>query len=240
VRPNPANPKVPQLVLLDHGLYAIERPEFKYEYALFWKSLFLNDQKTLVDITRSWGIHDVDLFASATLMRPFSSTKTPLHLGQKVTKTDVYEMQMAAKARAQKFFQDTHLLPRELILVGRNMNIIRAINKELGSPVNRIARMVQWAVRGLGAHAWQQSTRTPTTPWQLRKWFSIRFESLRFRLALWALSAAFYWIKVTEWLKQTWLPSTRARGFEQILDDHMSRVVEQEMGIPVDVTAFNA
>ena len=55
-----------ELVLIDHGLYIHMNPEFRHQYALFWKSLMTFDNKTIEGIVRSWGIGSPDMFASAT------------------------------------------------------------------------------------------------------------------------------------------------------------------------------
>ena len=47
-------------------------PKFRREYALFWRSLMTFDNKTIARITKEeWGINAPDMFASATLMRPY-------------------------------------------------------------------------------------------------------------------------------------------------------------------------
>src|SRR5438067_2069975 len=119
------------------------------------------DTDTINQICKEWGINDPEIFASATLMRPYRE-KAAIHVpsGQTFTLQDVYEMQMAAKERLKRFLSDTELIPRELIFVARNMNIVRSLNRELGSPVNRINIMGLWAVKGLGSDrsAWGGSS----------------------------------------------------------------------------------
>lgn len=44
--------------------------------------------------------------------------------------------------------QDTTKFPDELIFIGRNMNLVRSLNKKLGSPVNRVNVMAKYAVKG--------------------------------------------------------------------------------------------
>lgn len=62
----------PELVLIDHGLYIQMSPKFRKEYALFWRSLMTFDNATIAKITKEeWGIDAPDMFASATLMRPY-------------------------------------------------------------------------------------------------------------------------------------------------------------------------
>merc|ERR1719464_1575483 len=57
-------------------------------------------------------------------------------------------MQLMAKKREQKILQHTRTIPRHLIFVGRNMNIVRANNKDLGSAVNRVGILAEYAAKG--------------------------------------------------------------------------------------------
>jgi aarF domain-containing kinase len=43
---------------------------------------------------------------------------------------------------------DTNKLPKDLLYINRNMNLVRSINKRMGSKVNRINVMVKCAVKG--------------------------------------------------------------------------------------------
>jgi aarF domain-containing kinase len=70
VRPNPENPKIPQVVLIDHGckkLYRLYRnyaltqislvyvtlsDKFKKEYSTLWRSLFVGDLEAIEVSTR--------------------------------------------------------------------------------------------------------------------------------------------------------------------------------------------
>lgn len=61
-----------ELVLIDHGLYIHMNPKFRHEYAQFWKSLMTFDNDKIREIVTGWGINSPDLFASATLMRPYT------------------------------------------------------------------------------------------------------------------------------------------------------------------------
>ena len=47
VRPHPENPREPQLVLLDHGLYKELDREFRVDYANLWKAIILGNSKDI-------------------------------------------------------------------------------------------------------------------------------------------------------------------------------------------------
>ncbi len=90
-------------MLIDHGLYVYMSEKFRQEYSLFWKSLMTFDNKTIANITREWGIKAADLFASATLMRPYEGGDRSFEnrmLGEFEGKTPAekhYEMQKRMK-----------------------------------------------------------------------------------------------------------------------------------------------
>lgn len=56
---------------------------------------------------------------------------------------------MKFKEDFRKMLGDTSKFPDELIFIGRNMNLVRSINKRCGSPVNRINIMAKYSVKGL-------------------------------------------------------------------------------------------
>lgn len=144
-----------QLVLIDHGLYISMTPKFRHDYSLFWKSLLTFYNKTLSEITLGWGIRSADLFASATLMRPYeggdASTKGRV-MGELKGQTRAdrhYEMQERMRQGMRDVLADEDKWPRELLFIGRNMRIVQGNNQFLGSPVNRIKMTGTWASRSL-------------------------------------------------------------------------------------------
>ena len=145
----------PELVLIDHGLYIHMRPEFRHQYSLFWKSLMTFDNSTIGEITKSWGINNPDIFASATLMRPYTggdnSTSNSLRrpLSGKEQQEQAYEMHQKMRKGIKSMLSDETKWPKELIFIGRNLRIVQGNNQFLGSPVNRIKITGNWASRSL-------------------------------------------------------------------------------------------
>ncbi|KAI5860747.1 ABC1-domain-containing protein [Durotheca rogersii] len=185
-----------ELVLIDHGLYVYMSPEFRHQYALFWKSLMTFDNKTIAEITEQWGIKAPDLFASATLMRPYEggdgTTKDQLMMDLK-GKTPAerhYEAQQRMKQGLRDVLADEDKWPHELIFIGRNMRIVQGNNQFLGSPVNRVKMMGNWASRSL--------FQDPNLPWRER--LVNAWRHLLFQTVLLATDVAFYTFKVRQWL----------------------------------------
>ncbi|KAI4143835.1 MAG: hypothetical protein L6R39_004429 [Caloplaca ligustica] len=145
----------PELVLIDHGLYVHMKPEFRHQYSLFWKSLMTFDNKTIGEIVRSWGINNPDVFASATLMRPYTGGDNSTSAGIKRTMSKreqqerAYEMQQQMRKGIKEVLADEKKWPRELLFLGRSMRIVQGNNQYLGAPVNRIKIMGNWASRSL-------------------------------------------------------------------------------------------
>ncbi|KAK0510064.1 hypothetical protein JMJ35_007458 [Cladonia borealis] len=127
----------PELVLIDHGF------------------LMTFDNKTVGEIVESWGINNPDIFASATLMRPYEggnkSTAASIRHGLKGKEAAerAYEMQQKMRKGIREILGDETKWPRELIFIGRNLRIVQGNNQFLGSPVNRIKIMGNWASRSL-------------------------------------------------------------------------------------------
>lgn len=145
----------PELVLIDHGLYVSMTPEFRHQYCQFWKAIMTFDNTALNEITSAWGVKAPDLFASATLMRPYdggdSSTKDRItkDLKGKTAAERHYEVQERLRQGIRDVLSEEENFPRELLFIGRNMRIVQGNNQFLGSPVNRIKMTGWWASRSL-------------------------------------------------------------------------------------------
>lgn len=144
-----------ELVLIDHGLYVSMTPKFRHQYCSFWKAIMTFDNATLSEITSAWGVKAPDLFASATLMKPYeggdSSTKGRItaELKGKTPSERHYEVQLRMREGIREILSEEDNFPRELLFIGRNMRIVQGNNQFLGSPVNRIKLTGYWASRSL-------------------------------------------------------------------------------------------
>nr|CAJ2479835.1 unnamed protein product [Leishmania braziliensis] len=137
-----------QVVLIDFGLAAPERVRFRYQYALLFVSLFTHDKESLRQVVHDWGIDDVEVFASFQAQKPFEAIQAGSY--DEVTRDEVIALQKKAHERAKEMLCDTRRIPKELIMVGRSLDILRGVNRLYGSPVNRMNMFVQSAVECLG------------------------------------------------------------------------------------------
>ncbi|KAJ3259101.1 hypothetical protein HK103_002988 [Boothiomyces macroporosus] len=226
----------PQVVLLDHGLYVRCTPKFVDEYATFWKSLFSLDIDASSRIAKSWGIEDLNVIATATLARPWRAGK-PIH-STKTTITDLFEAQKNSKNRLSKFLKNTESLPKELIFVGRNLNCVRANNKMLGSPVNRINIMANCAAENAGLK-WQTSGNTfRGEEYGLWNHLKSGFSKLMFQTTLAMISLSFKITQIFQYLGK--LISGKGSGFEDVMDSNMRRNLESMFpGMNINESAFD-
>ncbi|RNF03210.1 putative ABC transporter [Trypanosoma rangeli] len=138
----------PQIVLLDFGMCCPETERFRVEYALLFKSIVLGDMVTMRKIVTSWGIIDPEVFASIQMQKPYESLRRGNR--EEITKKEVFEMQVRAREAVQTLLKDQELVPPELPLVGRSIDILRGLNRLYGAPINRVNMLIRRAVAGLG------------------------------------------------------------------------------------------
>lgn len=215
----------PELVLIDHGLYIYMKPDFRHQYAQFWKALLAFDNKALGDIAQGWGINNPDVFASATLMRPYRggnlSTQQNLEgLSKSERAQRHYEMQQAARKAIREVLGDEAKWPQELIFIGRNLRIVQANNQFLGSPVNRVKITGMWASRAL-----VESRDLPLGE-KVRNFG----RHILFRMVLFGSDVFFFFTKVRQFLRL-------GGGMEDDIERQMQSMAK-DMGVELNQNVF--
>ncbi|RMZ87072.1 hypothetical protein DV736_g5699, partial [Chaetothyriales sp. CBS 134916] len=203
-----------EIVLIDHGLYINMTPEFRHKYALFWKSLMTFDNKTLNEVVSSWGVNNAELFASATLMRPYeggdrSFSNKLRGLSNAEKRKRQYEMQQAMRKGIREILADESKWPRELIFIGRNLRIVQGNNQYFGSPVNRIKLTGNWAARALS-----EDKQLPMS----QRWRNYG-SYLLMHLVLLGSDVWFYYSKFKQLLG-------RGKGMEDDVERHMAKIAK--------------
>ena len=216
----------PELVLIDHGLYIQMQPAFRHQYALFWKSLMTFDNGTLKDIVKTWGVNNVDIFASATLLRPYtggdrSTTQGIAKLSKQEQAKRNYEMQQQMRKSVREILGDETKWPKELIFLGRNLRIVQGNNQFLGSPVNRIKITGTWASRAL--------VENPDLPWR-EKMVNLG-RHMVFQLVLFSSDMVFWFTKVRQFF------SPGRGGMEDELEAQMKSMAK-DFGVELNHNVF--
>lgn len=213
----------PQLVLLDHGLYITTTPKFRHQYALFWKSLFTFDNDTIATIAGEWGIGNADLFASATLLKPYQGGSKEIATivgGAKAggPKT-AYEASQQTREKIAEFIVNQEQMPRELVFIGRNLRIVQGNNQHLGAPVNRLKIIANWASYAL-TRSVREAGLERSLGQRVRGWW----EHALFKVVVLGLDAAFWWGRVRQAV-------FGGMGFEEEMEWRMRRVAKEEFGV---------
>ena len=218
----------PEIVLIDHGLYIGMDPKFRHDYARFWKSLMTFDNAAIQEIVKGWGINSSDasdLFASATLMRPYEGgdnaiSRSIKDLEGKDEATRRFEMQQKMRQGIREILADEKKWPQELIFIGRNLRIVQGNNQFLGSPVNRIKITGNWASRALAE--------SPDLPFNERM---VNFaRHLLFKCVLFSSDVIFYYSKIRQWLGV-------GKGMEDDIEEQM-RHMAKGMGVELQHGVF--
>ncbi|KAL2198745.1 ABC1 family-domain-containing protein [Corynascus similis CBS 632.67] len=218
---------LPELVLIDHGLYVYMSDKFRREYGEFWKALMTFNNEKIGEITSEWGIKAADLFASATLLRPYEGGEQQLQKGMlnaldesKSASEKHYEMQKRMKQGIRDVLADEDKWPQELIFIGRNMRIVQGNNAYMGSPVNRIKMMGEWASRSL--------FQDPNLP--LRQRVVNIWDHFLFKVVLFMSDVAFYFFRLKQLLG-------RGGGMEDEVEARLKDVAK-EFGVELQHDVF--
>lgn len=215
----------PELVLIDHGLYIHMDPTFRHQYARLWKALLTFDNKTLSEVTKSWGVENPDMFATFTLMRPYKggdmSAQRHISTLSKIERSKRhYAAQQGARKHIRQILADETKLPRELLFIGRNLRIVQGNNQHLGSPVNRVKITGLWASRAL--------VESPDLP--LTEKIRNLGKHLVFRTVLFTTDIFFYFTKIRQFLRL-------GGGMEDELEAQM-RGIANDMGVELNTNVF--
>lgn len=140
-----------QIVLIDHGLYVDLPEKLRRDYARLWVAMSPPiDQDTVAEVCESWGIGSPQLFQSIVKASHEFGTKKNVELEDtQKKKKSAAERSAQIKQHLKQLLQDTSKFPKELILVGRCMNYIRAANWTHGSPIDRVAILANSARESL-------------------------------------------------------------------------------------------
>lgn len=119
------------------------------------------------------------------------------------------------RALMEKFLEEEEKMPKELVFIGRNMRIVQGNNAILGSPVNRIRIIGEWASYAL-------TKMDAGGGW---------YRHLVFRVVMVLLDLGFWVGRV----KQLVLGGG---GFEEGLEMQMRRVAKEEFGVELQGDVF--
>ncbi|XP_064216007.1 uncharacterized aarF domain-containing protein kinase 5 [Tribolium castaneum] len=134
-----------QLVLLDHGLYQRLKPQEMVALSHMWKAIVLQDHAQMKFYSKQLGVEDYVVFAEILTQAPLRRHKFKLHI--RLTDEDLKHMTEIARTRFDAIMKALRLMPTSLLLVIRNLNTIRAIAYDHGSPIDRYTVLARAATK---------------------------------------------------------------------------------------------
>ncbi|CEO97416.1 hypothetical protein PBRA_000761 [Plasmodiophora brassicae] len=158
IRPRPDQPKLPQMVLLDHGLYQELTDEFRLDYCRLWVACIVLDLRAIRDVSRRFGVESYyKLFPMLFTFRPAGGERKPLgtSINKEAVLEEIYKFgqerdsPLSSRQITMEANDFLSSLPRQMLLVLKTQNLVRQINKHLGgTSLGRLKVMFRQAVRG--------------------------------------------------------------------------------------------
>jgi aarF domain-containing kinase len=142
--------KGPELVILDWGMVRRLSPSFRRAYAELWRALLARDHAAGLQAVRALGLRD-DEYDALSLMLTYRPAEGSTALGARIDADERARMKDKYKnVKAADLNDFLQRLPRDLLFVGRNAQIVRSINLSLGgSSRDRFRANGSAAIRGI-------------------------------------------------------------------------------------------
>jgi len=121
-----------QLVVIDHGMYRRLTPQFRSAYCRLWRAVLLQDEVEGGAACVGLGLR-ADEYDAMSLILTNRPAKSKNGIGARMTKKDAMETWdkygRVTVGDVNRFMQR---LPRDLLFVSRNANLVRSLNMDLG------------------------------------------------------------------------------------------------------------
>lgn len=182
---NSSGKVVPELVVLDHGLYRRYDDDFRLTYAELWRSLIFSDEQGIKKHAQALQAGELyPLFAAMLTTKQWDEVLDPSMDSLLVDSSQEGKKKTATNARE---YMDgiNHLLktiPRDLLLLLKTNDNLRALDASLGHPSNPYMITAQVCVKG--AH---DARRRKSKTWGT--WWAAAHDEW----AVWAGLQAFEW-----------------------------------------------
>ncbi|KNE54298.1 atypical/ABC1 protein kinase [Allomyces macrogynus ATCC 38327] len=135
VRQSPHDPNIPQLVLLDHGLYRTLSPSFRHTYCDLWVGILTSNDQLLESAGSRLGEGGAKYWRLFPLMFAGHARGSPTgtQLGDDLTPADRVHLKAALKGFSLEDAVDfLEGVPRDMLLVMRTMNFVSGVHRALG------------------------------------------------------------------------------------------------------------
>ena len=172
----------PQIAILDFGLMARMNPEQRVEFCNIFNAAVMHNDEFLFHTARRMGMlppgvmTDTDSKQAASVLgtlfiqEPYDLFEITRSVG--ILSGDVSHMQKFWDEQAESISRVAVMLPKEYIMALTNMDIVRSLHRDLGSPFNRLMAMAHVSNKVVAA---THSTRKGWYRIQLWFWLHWRY-----------------------------------------------------------------
>ena len=150
IRPTPAGSSSPrdfEIILLDHGLYRELTPEFRLDYAHLWTAIISSDEEEIKYRALKLGGTDAyQLFSCILTGRDWSVVQDNQLTKKARSKDEMVKIADGAGNRIAEIAGILAKVPRDLLLLFKTNDLLRALDEDLGADDG--AQMRTFAVMG--------------------------------------------------------------------------------------------
>lgn len=219
VRPHPTNPRKPQLILLDHGLYRKLDPEFRQKYCRLWNAIVRSDIESIEGYCDALKVKTrVSLFSSLLTMTPWSvimSNDLSRHQKKREktatsskTRTEVELMRSYALRHYHQVSNLLNSLPSDMILLFKTNDCLRHLDSLLGVPVNTMSVIAEVSADVIVREDLQKAITWSDYSRALLQWGDVIWRVGALNLAGYGISFMKWHNQLCTTLQQYWKPSS--------------------------------
>ncbi|XP_062253641.1 aarF domain-containing protein kinase 1 isoform X1 [Platichthys flesus] len=153
VRKCPQNKKT-EIVLLDHGLYQILKPDFRLDYCRLWQALINSDMSKVERYSRRLGAGDLyPLFACVLTARSWTAVNAGIS-SVPVTNSEDVEIRTNAALYLPQISELLNRVPRQMLLLLKTNDLLRGIETTLQTRASSSSfiNMSRCCIRALARH----------------------------------------------------------------------------------------
>ena len=141
---------VPQLIILDHGIYKVLDDETRISYTKLWKGILLQEELTIEEAAHELGAgEDYKLLAAMLTSRTYDDImKEGKDVKERLRRWRTPDEKEKLIAIAKEFHKKITMIlmkiNRDLLLLFKTQNFLNTIDNKIGSPIDNYKIMVNF------------------------------------------------------------------------------------------------
>lgn len=184
---------ITQIILLDHGLYRNLKEKLRHGYALLWKGILTQDEATIREASKVFGVKNHYIFAAMITSKDWSDIMDKSKADHKerlqvvhdsATKSDV---NTKFKLYLKEILQTLQDIDNDFVIVFKINDYLTSIENRLGNPGNSYVHIARYAFKTVNEHLradHKLTIREKAGLWLQETWLMFKLYLYRFYLAL--------------------------------------------------------